>query len=102
MNVNPESYGRIVSAALLQDNCIYIGRKGHHAIFTMEPLGVLKSAKQGFVTEYGYFVNRETALYIAEYFDQVDTKYNPQDKLVSEDLKKRRLKSIKICKKLFI
>ena len=99
MNVNPESYGRIVSAALLQDNCIYIGREGHHAIFTMEPLGVLKSAKQGFVTEYGYFINRETALYIAEYFDQVDTKYNPQDKLVSEDLKKEDLKVLRYVKK---
>lgn len=99
MEIEPELYGKIVSAALLKDNCIYMAGEGHHAIFTMEPLGVLKSAKQGFVTEYGYFVNRETTLYIAEYFDQVDTKYNPQDRLVSEDLKKEDLKVLRYVKK---
>ncbi len=99
MNINPESYGRIVGAALLHNDCIYIGKEGHHVIFTMEPLGVLRTAKQGFVTEYGYFVNRETGLYIAKYFDQIATKYNPQDSLVSEDLKKEDLKVLKYVKK---
>lgn len=99
MNINPESYGRIVGATLLHNDCIYIGKEGHHVIFTMEPLGVLRTAKQGFVTEYGYFVNRETGLYIAKYFDQIATKYNPQDSLVSEDLKKEDLKVLKYVKK---
>ena len=98
MKIEPELYGKIVSAALLKDNCIYMAREGHHAIFIFLSLGVLRSATQGFVTEYGYFVNRETGLYIAEYFDQIDTKYNPQDRLVSEDLKKEDLKVLKYVK----
>ena len=92
MNINPEIYGRIVCAALLKDNCIYMGREGHHVIFPMEPIGVLRNAQQGFVTENGYFVDRIIGLYIAEYYDQINSKYNPQDKLVSEDLKKENIK----------
>lgn len=38
MNVEPEFYGRIVCAALLKDNSIYMGREGHHVIFPMEPI----------------------------------------------------------------
>ena len=57
-----------------------MGREGHHVIFPMEPLGVLKCAKQGFVTEYGFFVDREVGLYIARYYNQIDVKYNPKDK----------------------
>lgn len=98
MIINPNIYGRVVCAALLHNNCIYIGRKGHHVIFTMEPLGVLRNAKQGFITEYGYFVDRKTGLYIAMYFNQVNTKHNPQDKLLSEDLKKENLKVLKYIK----
>ena len=66
-SINPEEYGRIVSAALLHNNCIYMSRKGHYDIFTMEPIGVLRNASQGFVTEYGYFVDRKTGLLIAKY-----------------------------------
>lgn len=44
-------------------------------------------------------MNRETGLYIAEYFGQIDTKYNPQDRLVSEDLKKEDLKVLRYVKK---
>lgn len=95
MIIDPELYGRIVCAALLHNNCIYMGREGHHVIFTMEPIGVLRCAKQGFVTEYGYFVDRVTALYIARYYNQIDIKYNPKDRLVSEDLKKDNIKVLK-------
>lgn len=98
MNLNPELYGRIVCAALLYNNCIYIGREGHHVIFTMEPLGVLRCAKQGFITEYGYFVVRQTGLYIAKYFNQINVKHNPKDRLVSEDLKKENIKVLKYIK----
>ncbi len=94
----PEEYGRIVCAALVHNNCIYMGREGHHVIFPMEQIGVLRSAKQGFVTENGYFVDRFTALYIAEYFDQIDNKYNPKDRLVSEDLKKEDVKVLRYIK----
>jgi len=98
MFINPEIYGRIVSAALLHNNCIYVGRDGHHVIFSMEPKGILKCAKQGFVTEYGYFVDRKLGLYIATYFKQINIKHNPQNKLVSEDLKKENIKILKYIK----
>ena len=47
MIIDPKKYGRIVCAALLHDNCIYMGKEGHHVIFPMEPIGVLRCAKQG-------------------------------------------------------
>ena len=92
---NPEEYGKIVCAALLHENCIYMGREGHYVIFPMEPIGVLRCAPQGFVTENGYFVDRYTGLYIAEYYDQIEYKYNPKDRLVSEDLKKEDIKVLR-------
>lgn len=99
MMVDPEYYGRIVCAALFHNNCIYMGREGHHVIFPMEPIGVLRCAEQGFVTENGYFVDRVTALYIAEYFNQINSKYNPKDRLVSEDLKKEDIKVLRYINK---
>ena len=93
-----EEYGRIVCAALLHNNCIYMSKKGHYAIFPMEPIGVLRKAKQGFVTENGYFVDRKLGLSIAEYFNQINTKYFPKEILVSEDLKKENLKVLKHVK----
>lgn len=98
MLIDPKMYGRIVCAALFHDKCIYMGREGHHVIFPMEPKGVLRCAKQGFVTEYGYFVDRETALYIATYYDQINKKYSPIDRLLSEDLKKENVNVLKYIK----
>ena len=77
---------------------VYIGREVHYVIFPMEPLGVLRCAKQGFVTEYGFFVDRDTGLYIARYFNQINVKYNPMNQLVSEDLKKENIKVLKYIK----
>ncbi len=88
MAFNFEEYGRIVCAALFYNGCIYMSKKGHYAIFPMEPIGILRNAEQGFVTENGYFVNRELGLYIAEYFDQINIKHPPEYFLLSEDLKK--------------
>lgn len=98
MMIEPELYGRIVCASLLHNNCIYMGKEGHHVIFSIESLGVLRNAKQGFVTEYGFFVDRESGLYIAKYFNQINVKHNPKDKLVSEDLKKDNIKVLKYVK----
>lgn len=98
MIIKPELYGRIVCAVLLHNNCIYMANEVYHVIFCMEPLGVLRRAKQGFVTEYGYFVDRKTALDIAKYFNQINIKYNPKDELVSEDLKKENIKVLKYIK----
>ena len=90
-----EKYGKIVCAALIYNNCIYMLYKGHYDIFTMEEIGVLRTAPQGFVTENGYFVDRDLGLLIAKYYNQIEYKYNPQDKLLSEDLNKENLKVLK-------
>ncbi len=90
-----EKYGKIVCAALIYNNCIYMSYKGHYDIFTMEEIGVLRTAPQGFVTENGYFVDRDLGLLIAKYYNQIEYKYNPQDKLLSEDLNKENLKVLK-------
>ncbi len=95
MIIDFEEYGKIVCAALLYKNCIYMSGKGHYAIFPMESIGILRNAKQGFVTENGYFVNRGIALQIAKHFNQIDTKYLPKDVLMSEDLKKENIKILK-------
>ena len=99
MDINFEEYGRIICAALLHDECIYMSKKGHYAIFPMEPIGVLRNAIQGFVTENGYFVTRNLGLSIAIYFNQIDIKHPPIDSLLSEDLKKEKLKILKRSKK---
>lgn len=44
MDIDFEEYGRIICAALLHDECIYMSKKGHYAIFPMEPIGVLRNA----------------------------------------------------------
>lgn len=91
-NHNYEQYGRIVSAALLKDNTIYYSYKGHYDIFPMEPIGVLRKAEQGFITENGYFVDRKLGLEIAKYYNQINVKYPPLYRLNSEDLKKENIK----------
>ena len=93
-----EVYGKIVCAALLHNNCIYMSYKGHWAIFPMEPIGVLRNAEQGYVTENGYFVDRIVGFEIAEYFKQIEHKYPPLTSLNSEDLKKENLKVLKLVK----
>lgn len=98
MNSSPEEYGRVICAALLHNDCIYMSDIGHYAIFPMEPIGVLRNSLQGFVTENGFFVDRKEGLYIAKYFNQIDIKHNPQDCLLSEDLKKEDLKVLKHVK----
>ena len=85
-----KKYGPIVCAALFKDNCVYMAREGHHAIFTMEQIGVLRNAKQGFVTENGFFVNRKVGLEIAKYYNQIVHKCPPLDSLNSEDLNKEK------------
>ncbi len=98
VTIDYEKYGRIICAALLHNNCIYMSKKGHYAIFPMEPIGVLRKAIQGFATENGYFVDRELGLSIAEYFNQINIKHPPIDKLMSEDLKKEDSKILKRVK----
>ena len=72
--------------------------KGHYAIFPMEPIGVLRKAIQGFVTENGFFVDRELGLSIANYYNQINIKHHPMDLLLSEDLKKEDVKLLKHVK----
>lgn len=94
-----EEYGRIVCAALLHNNCIYMSREGHHAIFVMEERGVLRNAKQGFVTENGYFVDRFLGLRIAIYYNQIDIEHTHYNELFSEFLKKEDVKVLRYCNK---
>ena len=98
MDIEYDEYGRVVCAALFHNDCIYMSKLGHHDIFNMEPFMVLKRAKQGFVTENGYFVDRETGLSIAEHFNQIEVKHPPLEGLNSEDLKKEDLKVLKYVK----
>ena len=62
------------------------------------PIGILRNCEQGFVTENGYFVDRKIALHIAEYFNQIDSKYFPKNILMSEDLKTEDKKILKYIK----
>ncbi len=98
MTIDYEKYGRIICAALFHNNCIYMSKKGHYELFPMEPLGVLFSAIQGFVTENGFFVDRKVGLSIAEHFHQINKKHRPLNQLMSEDLKKEDLKILKRVK----
>lgn len=99
MIIDFEKYGKIVSAAILHNDSIYMSELGHYAIFPMEPIGVLRNAKQGFVTENGYFVDRKEGLLIAEHYNQINIKHKPEEDLMSEDLKKENLKVLKYQKK---
>ena len=99
MIIDFEKYGKIVCVALLHNNCIYMSKKGHYAIFPMEPIGTLRNASQGFVTENGYFVDREIGLIIAKYYNQIDIKHTPVNILFSEDLRKEDTKVLKKNKK---
>lgn len=78
-------FGRIECAALRKNNEIYRG-KTHSDCFKQRPMGELRNAEQGFVTEKNFFVNRKIALRIARYFKQFTYKHSPLDELMSEDL----------------
>ena len=98
IDIDFEKYGKVVCAALLHNNCIYTSYLGHYAIFPMEPIGVLRNAKQGFVTENGFFVDRILGLEIAKHYDQIEYKYPPLESLNSEDLKKENIRILKMDK----
>ncbi len=96
--IDYEKYGKIICAALFHNNCIYMSKKGHYVLFPMEPIGVLRLATQGFVTENGFFVDRYVGLMIAEHFHQINEKHRPLDRLMSEDLIKEDSKVLKRIK----
>lgn len=79
-------WGPIKCAALRKDNIVYTG-KTHGECLLQKDKGVLRNAEQGFVTENKRFVNREMALILAEWYNQIDEKHPPMDQLLSEDLK---------------
>ena len=78
-------YGKIIASALRKDNRIYTG-KTHADCFIQEPLGVLRNAEQGFLTDNNVFVNRVMALKIAKHYKQIKHKHTPYNQLLSEDL----------------
>lgn len=80
-----ENIGRIIASALRRGSRLYYG-KTHAECLQQEPMGVLRSAEQGFITETYTFVNRRKALKIAEHYKQIKVKHYPKDELLSEDL----------------
>ena len=78
---------RIVCAALRKHGDVLTGPY-HGAIFGQRPIGELRDAEQGFVTNAGRFVDRSEGLAIARRADQIGVKHPPIDILLSEDLKK--------------
>ena len=78
-------YGKVVQAALRKNNEIYVG-KTNSDCFKQRPIGELRGAEQGFITEKDYFVNRKIALRIARHYKQFKYKHPPFDELMSEDL----------------
>jgi hypothetical protein len=73
-------------AAIKQGSSIYIGQS-HSEIFSNTfPLGCLRNAEQGFVTDDGVFVNRAEALVIALQCNQIKHKHGSPSELYSEDL----------------
>lgn len=94
---SPEFYGKIVCAALYKNNTIYMG-DAHYQIFPLEPIGILRDAVQGFVTENGYFVDRNVGLQIAIYYNQIESKHGSSNELYSEDLKKEGIILLKRLK----
>lgn len=78
-------YGKIIASALRSGSRLYAG-KTHADCFTQEPVGVLRSAEQGFLTDKYIFVDRKLALRIAKHYKQIKIKHSPKNILLSEDL----------------
>lgn len=78
-------YGKIICSGISKDGKIYTG-KTHSDCFRKAPKGYLRNGIQGFVTEDNQFVDRFTALEIAEYYNQIVKKHPPYDQLMSEDM----------------
>lgn len=85
MDLYDNKYGRIKASAVRHNGFVYMGET-HADCFIQRPKGELRNAEQGFVTDNGLYVDREKALCIAEYFNQIKYKHPPLDKLLSEDL----------------
>lgn len=84
-NYYDKRYGRIVASAIRKGNKIYKG-KTHSDCLVQRPIGELRFAEQGFITDNGTFVNRKLALKIAKHYKQIYIKHPPKDELLSEDL----------------
>jgi len=81
----------IKHAAIKKDGIVYVGSHHAHCISVMAECGlsfpVTKDAEQGFVDEAGNFLDRVSALEVAQAFGQIVKKHHPLDELMSEDLK---------------
>jgi len=84
-NYYDKKYGKIIASALRKNGNIYVGRT-HAECFKQEPIGVLRDAKQGFLTDTKLFVSRKKALRIAKHYKQVVRKHPPYNELLSEDI----------------
>lgn len=78
---------RIVSAAILINDQIVLGKRHCDCFLKMFELGLPKfGAVQGFVDQDGVFVDRVEACVIAKAADQIIKKHGPSDVLFSEDI----------------
>lgn len=87
-------HGKIKSSAVKLNNVIYTGR--HHIdcfVLMLQNYKIsqeeVMKAEQGFLTENGFFVNREQALEIAKHFNQIKVKHPSENELYSEDYLER-------------
>jgi len=79
----------ISHAAIMRNDGVVITGKSHPDIIKISPLGTCKyGSEQGFVTNHGDFVNRKTAMEIAEMAEQIKPENidNGRFALLSEDI----------------
>ena len=85
---------RIVCSALLykEYNVLIIGPRHFDKVMQRQidlifmDVEVIETPIQGFIDQFGTFLNREEALVIAKEANQIIHKYNPTKLLTSEDL----------------
>ena len=80
-----KKYGKIVASAVKKDGVLYTGVT-HADCLKQAPMGTLRDAEQGFITDKNVFVNRKIALRIAKHYKQVIKKHPPYNELMSEDM----------------
>lgn len=80
-----KKYGKIIASAIRKGDVVYIGST-HADCLKQAPLGALRNAEQGFLTDTRLFVNRKKALKIAKHYKQIVKKHPPYNELMSEDM----------------
>ena len=80
-----KKYGKIIASAVRKGGVVYTGAT-HADCLRQAPMGTLRDAEQGFLTDTRLFVNRKKALRIAKHYKQIVKKHPPYNQLMSEDM----------------